>query len=352
MPHLILSTLNARYAHASLGLRYLFANLDDELRAETKIVEFVIGSKTETLVEQLLAFSPKVIGFGVYIWNVEETTKLIAMLKAVAAEIKVVIGGPVQRFRWIEPGEFVMGSPEGEVGRLDREGPQHVVRVTEGFWLAETACSQGVWESVMGSNPSRFKDDPQNPVEQVSWDDVQGFLREVEKRMPGVKAALPTEAEWEYACRAGSKTAFNWGDGIDPSRANYDGTYSYADGPTGEYREKTVPVKSFEPNAWGLYQMHGNVDEWCSDGMRKYDGASQVDPRGPTGDEPDAPRALRGGSWNSRPARLRAAFRNDWPRGERLDLQGFRFSLRSTSSAERSPEATVAPEGPDRKSVV
>jgi formylglycine-generating enzyme required for sulfatase activity len=155
------------------------------------------------------------------------------------------------------------------------------VRVTEGFWLAETACSQGVWESVMGSNPSEFKDDPQNPVEQVSWDDVQGFLREVEKRVPGVKADLPTEAEWEYACRGGSETAFSWGDGIDPSRANYDGTYSYADGPTGEYRAKTVPVKSFEPNAWGLYQMHGNVDEWCSDGRREYDGALQVDPRGP-----------------------------------------------------------------------
>ncbi len=254
----------------------------------------------------------------------------------------VVIGGPVQRFRWIEPGEFVMGSPEGEVGRLDREGPQHVVRVTEGFWLAETACSQGVWESVMGSNPSQFKDDPQNPVETVSWDDVQGFLREVEKRVPGVKAALPTEAEWEYACRAGGKTAFSWGDGIDPSRANYDGTSSYADGPTGEYRAKTVPVKSFEPNAWGLYQMHGNVDEWCSDGRREYDGALQVDPRGPTG---DAPRAVRGGSWRDRPHGLRAAYRSDWHRDWRFGGLGFRFSLRSTSgpegSAERPPEAAV-----------
>jgi formylglycine-generating enzyme required for sulfatase activity len=268
--------------------------------------------------------------------------------------LDVTLGSATQRFRWIEPGEFVMGSPDGEVGRNDNEGPQHVVRLTEGFWLAETACSQGVWESVMGSNPSRFKDDPQNPVEQVSWDDVQGFLREVEKRVAGVKADLPTEAEWEYACRGGSETAFSWGDGIDPSRANYDGTYSYADGPTGEYREKTVPVKSFEPNAWGLYQMHGNVDEWCSDGRREYDGALQVDPRGPIGDEPDAPRAVRGGSWLVHPRGLRAAFRHDWHRDGRFDYRGFRFSLRSTSgpegSAERSPEATVAPEGPQGKS--
>ncbi|MBL8460455.1 MAG: formylglycine-generating enzyme family protein [Zoogloea sp.] len=261
--------------------------------------------------------------------------------------LDITLGKALQRFRWIEPGEFVMGSPEGEVERQDREGPQHVVRVTEGFWLAETACSQGVWESVMGSNPSYFKEDPLNPVEQVSWDDVQGFLREVEKRVPGVKVALPTEAEWEYACRAGSETAFSWGDGIDPSRANYDGTDSYADGPTGEYRAKTVPVKSFDPNAWGLYQMHGNVDEWCSDGMREYDGASQVDPRGPEG---EAPRAVRGGSWIYLPHWLRAASRDHWLRGERNHDLGFRFSLRSTSSAERSPEATVAPEGPQGKS--
>ncbi|MBL8460452.1 MAG: formylglycine-generating enzyme family protein [Zoogloea sp.] len=255
----------------------------------------------------------------------------------------VALGGPLQRFRWIEPGEFVMGSPEREFGRNDNEGPQHVVRVTEGFWLAETACSQEVWESVMGSNPSYFKEDPQNPVEQVSWDDVQGFLREVEKRVPGVKAVLPAEAEWEYACRAGSETAFSWGDGITPSQANYRATESYADGPTGEYRKKTVPVKSFEPNAWGLYQMHGNVWEWCSDGMREYDGASQVDPRGPEG---EAPRAVRGGSWHGPPRGLRAAYRRRGPRGERFDFRGFRFSLRSTSGPEGSAELPPEAAGP------
>ncbi|WP_153163368.1 formylglycine-generating enzyme family protein [Zoogloea sp. 1C4] len=264
--------------------------------------------------------------------------------------IDVPFGSATQRFRWIEPGEFVMGSPEGEVGREEDEGPRHVVRVTEGFWLAETACSQAVWSSVMGSNPSNFTDDPQNPVEKVSWDDVQGFLREVEKRLPGVKADLPTEAEWEYACRAGSDTAFSWGDGITLDQANYRATESYANGPTGEYRKKTVPVKSYAPNAWGLYQMHGNVWEWCADGPRQYDGAPQVDPRGPAGDEAEALRALRGGSWIVDPRWLRAAFRGHWRRGVRDGSRGFRFSLRSTSSAERSPEASVAPEGPQGKS--
>jgi len=210
---------------------------------------------------------------------------------------EATLAGVSQRFRWIPPGEFWMGSPEDEVGRLDNEGPRHLVRLTEGFWLAETACSQAVWVSVMGSNPSKFTDDAQNPVEQVSWDDVQGFLREVEKRLPGVKADLPTEAEWEYACRAGSETAFSWGDGITPDQANFNATISYANGPKGEWRQKTVPVRSFAPNAWGLYQMQGNVWEWCADGLRSYSGAPRINPRGPAGDEDEAPRALRGGSW-------------------------------------------------------
>ncbi len=259
--------------------------------------------------------------------------------------IDVLIGGLLLRFRWIEPGDFWMGSPEGEAERFGVEGPRHLVRLTEGFWLAETACSQAVWASVMGSKPSRFTEDLQNPVEMVSWDEVQGFLREVERRLPGVKADLPTEAEWEYACRAGSETAFSWGDGIGPSQANYDATESYANGPTGESLERTVPVRSYAPNAWGLYQMHGNVDEWCADGRRDYDGAPQVDPRGPEGGEADAPRAVRGGSWVDPPLWLRAAYRLGGRRDGHFVSLGFRFSLRSTSGpeggAERPPEAAV-----------
>ena len=247
--------------------------------------------------------------------------------------IDVVIGGSVQRFRWIEPGEFVMGSPDTEQGHQSNEGPQHVVRLTEGFWLAETACSQAVWEAVTGSNPSHFKDDSQNPVEHVSWGDLDEFLQKVGEMLPGVKVALPTEAEWEYAGRAGAEIAFNWGAEITPAQANYDGRKAYADGSTGEYLKKPVPVKSFEPNAWGLYQMHGNVWEWCADGMRPYDGEVQENPRGETGDTGDTPRVVRGGSWNDVPGRLRAAFRNRRPRGKRGGTLGFRFSLRSTSPA-------------------
>ncbi len=250
--------------------------------------------------------------------------------------IDVVIGGPLQRFRWIEPGEFLMGSPEGEVGRQIREGPRHVVCLTDGFWLAETACSQAVWLSVMGSNPSDFKKDLQNPVEQVSWDDVQVFLGEVGKCFPGVKADLPTEAEWEYACRAGSETAFSWGEGINPWQAKYDSRIGYAKGPMGMSQEETVPVRTYAPNAWGLYQMHGNVWEWCADGLREYDGELQVDPRGPAGDGDW--RVLRGGSWIAFPHYLRAAHRDGWRRDWRSHGRGFRLLLRSPSSPEGGSE--------------
>lgn len=132
---------------------------------------------------------------------------------------EVTIAGVVQRLRWIAAGEFWMGSPAGEAGRYDDEGPRHRVRISQGFWLADTACTQALWLAVMGSNPSRFSDEAAKPVEQVSWNDVQEFLQRVEKRLPGVRARLPREAEWEYACRAGSETAYAWGDEISPDQA-------------------------------------------------------------------------------------------------------------------------------------
>src|SRR5687768_14549979 len=103
--------------------------------------------------------------------------------------------------RWITPGRFRMGSPVSEAGRYDDEGPQHEVRISRGFWLFDTACTQALWEAVMGDNPGRFKS-PERPVERVSWEEVQEFLQRIEERIPGLGLGLPTEAQWEYACRA------------------------------------------------------------------------------------------------------------------------------------------------------
>ncbi|MDD3482752.1 formylglycine-generating enzyme family protein [Azovibrio restrictus] len=243
-------------------------------------------------------------------------------------------GRASQVMRWIEPGKFWMGSPESERERRGDEGPQHEVTLTRGYWLAETACTQALWRAVMGTEPSLFKGD-ELPVEQVSWQEVQEFLKRLEELLPGMEAGLPTEAEWEYACRAGTVTPFSFGETISTGQANYDGNFPYADGEKGEYREKTVPVKSFEPNAWGLYQMHGNVWEWCADGMRKYDGVEQVDPAEPVRE--GARRAVRGGSWISHAWGLRSACRYDGAPGGRSSILGFRLVLRSIEPGQARP---------------
>jgi formylglycine-generating enzyme required for sulfatase activity len=245
--------------------------------------------------------------------------------------------GPVaQRLRWIEPGSFLMGSPEDEPERDSDEGPRHAVTLTRGYWLADSACTQALWRTVLGSDPSRFTGDEQplarpdgqlRPVERVSWDEVQRFLRALETMLPGCEAALPTEAEWEYACRAGSDTSFSFGAQITPEQVNYHGEYPYAGGEKGLHRGETVPVKSLPPNAWGLYEMHGNVWEWCADGIREYTAEAVRDPVGPVGEGAD--RVVRGGSWRIDARGARSADRVALQPGFAGLNQGFRLCLRS-----------------------
>ncbi|TAN53775.1 MAG: formylglycine-generating enzyme family protein, partial [Methylococcaceae bacterium] len=128
--------------------------------------------------------------------------------------------GARQAFRWIAPGSFLMGSPEDEPQRNDNE-TLHPVTLTQGYWLADTACTQALWQALMGDNPSRFPDDPDNPVENVSWGMAQDFIVRLNAAVPGLHAGLPTEAQWEYACRAGTQTPFAFGANITPERVNY-----------------------------------------------------------------------------------------------------------------------------------
>ncbi len=226
-----------------------------------------------------------------------------------------------QRMRWIEPGAFQMGSPDGEPERYDNEGPQHPVTIRQGFWLFDTACTQALWEAVMGDNPSQFKG-ADCPVEKVSWNDCQEFLQRLNERLPGLDLALPSEAQWEYACRAGTTTPFSFSATITPEQVNYDGSYPYAGGQRVPYRRETVPVASLPPNPWGLYDMLGNVWEWCLDGMRNYDQDAKMDPVGPL--ETGAKRVLRGGSWFNLERNVRAAYRYEYSPDLRLDIFGFR----------------------------
>ncbi len=159
-----------------------------------------------------------------------------------------------------------MGGPESETGRFDFEDPQHEVTLTEGFWLLEKEVTQKMWQSVMGTNPSKFKDGDDYPVENVSWNDCQEFIGKLQASAPvRWKFAFPTEAQWEYACRAGTQTPYFWGDALNGDRANCAGGNPYGTEQRGKYLGKTINVMSYEPNAWGLYDMHGNVWEWCAE---------------------------------------------------------------------------------------
>ncbi len=243
------------------------------------------------------------------------------------------------RFRWIPPGRFWMGSPEDEFGRYDYEGPRQRITFTQGFWLAETACTQELWQAVMGENPSRFQDNLQNPVEQVSWGDVKGFVQKMNHHNVGLNCRLPSEAEWEYACRAGTTTPFWFGIELTTDKANYNGNHPYHQNKKGEYRKKTIPVKSFQPNPWGLYQMHGNVWEWCEDVWHdSHQGAdTQGQPR--LGNESQN-HVCRGGSWIFNGRDLRAAYRLDaWDIGN--DDFGFRLA-RGPESSSQQEEASAA----------
>lgn len=219
------------------------------------------------------------------------------------AEIEVK--GIVQRFRWVPPGEFRMGSPDDEAERRDNE-TLHSVVLTRGLWLADTACTQALWRAVLGESPSHIEGDAR-PVEQVSWEDiVERFLPALNALVPGLAARLPTEAEWEYGCRAGTETPFWFGETITTDQVNYNGNYPYADGPKGEHRQRTVDVRALPANGWGLSQMHGNVYEWCADWLGDYPREAVIDPTGPAAGRG---RVLRGGAWFLIGRFLRSAFR-------------------------------------------
>ncbi len=176
----------------------------------------------------------------------------------------------------------------------------------------------------MGDNPSAFKDSLDNPVNKVSWNDCQNFFEKANQGLPAsFQLRFPTEAEWEYACRANTKTVFNWGDSLSTEQANYNGDFPYNQEKKGVYRQCVVAVLQFQVNPWGLYQMHGNVWEWCSDGKGEYFIKDAIDPKGATN---GLYRVLRGGGWAGGGRSLRAASRDaNEPDDRGLDL-GFRLA--------------------------
>jgi formylglycine-generating enzyme required for sulfatase activity len=238
------------------------------------------------------------------------------------------------KFVLIQPGTFAMGSPDEEEGRRVNEGPRHEVQLSQAFYLAVHPVTQQQYEKLTSRNPARFTakmgGGPEHPVENVSWEEAVEFCRRL-GQLPAEREAqhvyrLPTEAEWEYACRAGTATPFCFGAALASAQANFDGGYPFGGADRGRSLQQTTRVGAYPPSNFGLHDMHGNVWEWCADWLASdaYSHAARRNPQGPAQGQF---RVIRGGSWRSHAATCRAAYRNGLGPKSRDSCTGFRVVL-------------------------
>jgi formylglycine-generating enzyme required for sulfatase activity len=222
---------------------------------------------------------------------------------------KHLTNGIGMKFVLLPPGTFMQGSPLTEAARNPDE-TLHKVTLRKGFYMAVNTVTQGQWQEIMGNNPSQFKGEKDVPVEMVTWNECQEFIKKLREK-DNHPYRLPTEAEWEYACRAGTTTAFHFGETLSRDQAN-----------CGANRNRPTPGGTFPANAWGLHDMHGNVWQWCQDWSGAYPQTDVVDPQGP---ETGTNRVVRGGSWADVHSCCRSAFRNSDAPGARFAFFGFRL---------------------------
>jgi formylglycine-generating enzyme required for sulfatase activity/uncharacterized caspase-like protein len=258
---------------------------------------------------------PKLLTFPFTTKTVNKTGKIVNQENHQAKYFKEDLSnGITLEMVQIPGGSFMMGSPASEKGRTQDESPQHQVNVPA-FSMGKYVVTQAQYQQIMGNNPSGFSG-AERPVEKVSWNDAVDFCEKLRQKT-GREYRLPSEAEWEYACRAGTTTPFHFGETITTDLANYNGTDTYASEPTGKYLGRTTDVGSFPPNAFGLYDMHGNVWEWCQDDWHDNYIDAPKDGSGWTSQSGIILKVLRGGSWLYDPQNCRSASRNDYIRVER-----------------------------------
>ena len=240
---------------------------------------------------------------------------------AAAAPDKTYKNSIGMEFVLIAAGTFRMGCEPPEAGKCEpQETPRHEVTISQPYYLGKYEVTQAQWQAVMGNNPSKFKG-ANRPVESMTWLDAREFIKKLNAKEGHKRYRLPTEAEWEYAARAGSTTAYSFGDDVGQL-----GNYAWYKGNSGE---ETHPVGQKQPNAWGLFDMHGNVDEWVHDWYEQYDGAGAVTDPQRTGeeDDPDVPRVIRGGSWFYDAGHSRSTYRIWEHPEEGGNTIGFRLAL-------------------------
>jgi formylglycine-generating enzyme required for sulfatase activity len=318
--------------------------------------EVTWGRLAEHVTESVDGAVPELVGGGA-----RQTPHEIKNLQGpppvlIPAPAKEVVNSAGMKLVRIPKGKFTMGSPAGEMDRSDSEGPQHDVEITKDFYLGVHEVTQKQFREIMGYNPSFFSSDGKGkpgeeygddnkpaggkgkvpgtdtgdfPVENVSWEEAVSFCKRLserkEEKAAGRKYRLPTEAEWEYACRGGGDRyqVFSFGDSLSSTQANFNGNNPYGGGAKGSYLERTCKAGSYKPNAWGLYDMHGNVYEWCADwhGQDYYGKSPRQDPPGPAG---GTDRVVRGGSWTFDGDQSRSALRGWVPPDSRWIDRGFR----------------------------
>jgi sulfatase modifying factor 1 len=304
-PHETVGAWTDIFALASLLYRLLTGYPPPEPEARLLGVPFesALGEPWDMLFNSALQLNPQQRPQEIESWWYQAFPPLKALSVTQAGLRTNHLG---MSFVLISPGSFLRGSPENEPKRSPHER-LHTVTLTVAFAMQTTTVTQAQWVAVMGSNPSFFQGLETRPVERVSWEDCQKFIYKLNQMGEG-HYRLPTEAEWEYACRAGTTTPFGVGNGYDlgSEQACFNGHYPYGQAPVGPFREETLPVASFAPNAWGLYDMHGNVFEWCQDWYADYPQGPVTDPTGPS---VGTLKVERGGCWSDGAANCRSAFR-------------------------------------------
>ena len=312
-----IAALEQSLNYGEQGLDLVIASLKDESWDIQNAAYLILNSRTEPRIKQSLQ---KLNQQGLKLEQIEVVTvvdpfldefdEFIHRQPRIARYFMEDLGNGVTLEMAVIPGgTFMMGSPENEERRHDDESPQHQVTVPS-FFMGKYPVTQAQYQAIMGTNPSYFKGS-NRPVESVSWHDAVAFCQELSQRA-GRNYRLPSEAEWEYACRAGTTTPFHFGETMTTDLANYNGNYTYGHGIEGIDREETTVVSSFGvANNFGLYDMHGNVSEWCQDNWHSnYKGAPTDGSAWLNNMSSSDEYLLRGGSWSDDPEHCRSAYRN------------------------------------------